>query len=255
MPMVEVMPVVAPAALVGLLIGSFLNVVAWRLPRGESLVSPGSHCPGCDAPVKPYDNVPVVSWLLLRGKCRGCGERISARYPVVEAATAALYAAVVLAFDETVDVVLGLALVTFLVPLTLIDLQHRLLPNKLVLPAGVVAIAASLALDPAGTPERLIAGAAAFGFFFLAAAAKPGGMGMGDVKLAGVLGLYLGASVAVAVFVALIAGVLVGAIVMARVGAAEGRKTAVPFGPFLALGAVVAMFAGDGLMDSYLDRF
>jgi leader peptidase (prepilin peptidase)/N-methyltransferase len=249
------MPAVAPAALIGLLIGSFLNVVAWRLPRGESLVSPGSHCTGCGEPVKPYDNLPVVSWLLLRGRCRGCGERISARYPLVEAVTAALYAAVVLAFDETADVVLGIALVTFLVPLTLIDLQHRLLPNKLVLPAGAVAIAAGALLDPAGMPERLIAGAAAFAFFFAAAAVKPGGMGMGDVKLAGVLGLYLGASVAVAIFVALIAGVLIGAVVVARVGAAAGRKTAVPFGPFLALGAIVAMFAGDGLVSSYLERF
>jgi leader peptidase (prepilin peptidase)/N-methyltransferase len=245
----------AVAVLSGLVVGSFLNVVAWRLPRRESLVRPRSKCPSCGAQVSAYDNVPVVSWLLLRGRCRRCGEPISARYPVVEAVTAALYVAVVLAAGSAREAVLGLLLVTFLVPITLIDLDHRRIPNALTAPAAALAIAAVAIVDPSYLPEVLIAGAAAGGFFLLAALAYPRGMGMGDVKLAGVLGLYLGRAVAPAIFIALIAGVLVGAAIVARKGATEGRKTAVPFGPFLALGGLVAFFAGAGLVDAYLARF
>jgi leader peptidase (prepilin peptidase)/N-methyltransferase len=246
---------IVAAALAGLLIGSFLNVVAWRLPRGESLSRPRSRCPQCETPIKPYDNVPVLSWLLLRGRCRHCGVRISPRYPLVEAATAALYVAVVVLLDGTLDITLGLLLVTALIPITLIDLELRLIPNKITLPAAVAAVVAGVILDVSFVPEQLIAGAAAGGFFLLAAILYPRGMGMGDVKLAGMLGLYLGRAVAPAIFIALIAGVLVGAIVIARVGARAGRKTAVPFGPFLALGGLVALFVGDGLVDAYLDRF
>ncbi len=246
----------APAALFGLLIGSFLNVVAWRLPRGESLVTPGSHCPGCGVAVKAYDNVPVLSWLLLRGRCRACREPISARYPLVEAVTALLYAGVVaLYWGEPDRIALGLALVTLLVPITLIDLEHRIIPNKLTGPFAVLAIGLGLALAPERLPEQLIAGAAAGGFFFAAAVARPSGMGMGDVKLAAVLGLFLGRAVAPAMFVALVAGVVVGAAVIARKGATEGRRTAVPFGPFLALGALVGLVAGEELMDAYLGTF
>jgi leader peptidase (prepilin peptidase)/N-methyltransferase len=244
------------AALVGLAIGSFLNVVAWRLPRGESLSSPPSRCPSCEAPIRPYDNVPVLSWLLLSGRCRGCGVAIAARYPVIEAATAVLYVAVVAAkWGDPAATALGLALVTVLVPVTLIDLEHRIIPNTLTGPFAIVAVALGLALDPGGVPEQLIAGAAAAGFFLAAVLAYPRGMGMGDVKLAGVMGLCLGRAVAPAVFIGLIAGVVVGAVIIARKGAREGRKTAVPFGPFLALGAIVAIFAGDALVDAYLGRF
>jgi leader peptidase (prepilin peptidase) / N-methyltransferase len=243
------------AALAGLLIGSFLNVVAWRLPRGESLVHPGSACPACGTPIKPYDNVPVLSWLLLRGRCRRCDARISARYPLVELATAVLYVAVVLGRDGALDIALGLLLVTALVPITLIDLDLRIIPNAITLPASVAAVAAALILDTGFVPGQLVAAAAAGGFFLLAALLYPGGMGMGDVKLAAVLGLYLGRGVAPAVLIALVGGVLVGALVIARKGATEGRKTAVPFGPFLALGGIVALFAGDELVDAYLSTF
>jgi leader peptidase (prepilin peptidase)/N-methyltransferase len=246
---------VIAAGVAGLLVGSFLNVVAHRLPRGESLVHPRSRCPSCGAPVAPYDNIPVVSWLLLRGRCRNCGEPISARYPAVELATAVLYALVVLLKDDAVNIALGLLLVTFLVPITLIDLELRLIPNRLTLPAAVAALVAGVVLDIDVVPEQLIAGAAAGGFFLLAAVAYPRGMGMGDVKLAGVLGLYLGRAVAPAIFAGLIAGVVVGAAIIARKGAREGRKTAVPFGPFLALGGVFGLFAGDALVDAYLSRF
>jgi leader peptidase (prepilin peptidase)/N-methyltransferase len=243
------------AALAGLLVGSFLNVVVYRLPRGESLLRPRSRCPGCETAIAPYDNIPVVSWLLLRGRCRHCRAPISARYPLVEAATAVLYALVVVAKDDAVGIALGLLLVTALVPITLIDLELRLIPNRITLPAAVAALIAGVVFDLDFVPEQLIAGAAAGGFFLLAALAYPRGMGMGDVKLAGLIGLYLGRAVAPAIFVALIAGVLVGAGIIARKGAQEGRRTAVPFGPFLALGALVGLFAGDSLVDAYLDRF
>jgi leader peptidase (prepilin peptidase)/N-methyltransferase len=174
---------------------------------------------------------------------------------MVELATAVLYALVVAVKDEPVDIVLGLLLVTALVPITLIDLELRLIPNKITLPAAAAALVAGLLLDIGFVPEQLISGVAAGGFFLLAALAYPRGMGMGDVKLAGVLGLYLGRAVAPAIFAALIAGVLVGAAIIARKGAREGRKTAVPFGPFLALGGLLAFFIGEGLVDAYLDRF
>lgn len=243
------------AGVAGLLVGSFLNVVAWRLPRGESVVRPGSRCPGCGEPVRPYDNVPVLSWLALRGRCRHCGEPIGARYPLIELATGLLWAAVVLARDDAGSVALGLILVTALVPIVVIDLEHRLIPNLITGPAAVAALAAGLALDIDYLPEQLIAGVAAGGFFLLAALAYPRGMGMGDVKLAGVMGLCLGRAVAPAVLIALIAGVLVGGVIIARLGARAGRKAAVPFGPFLALGAVVALFAGDAIVDWYSDSY
>src|SRR3954469_4506186 len=249
------MAVVIAAAVAGLLIGSFLNVVAWRLPRGESLTQPRSRCPGCGTQIAAYDNIPVVSWLLLRGRCRHCGTPISPRYPLVEATTALLYVLVVVAKDDAVDIVLGLLLVTALVPITLIDLELRLIPNRITLPAAVAALIAGVVLDVSFVPEQLIAGAAAGGFFLLAALAYPRGMGMADVKLAGMLGLYLGRAVAPSIFVGLIAGVVVGAVIIARKGAREGRKTAVPFGPFLALGGLFGLFAGDAIMDAYLSRF
>lgn len=248
-------PAVALIFLVGLAIGSFLNVVAHRLPRGESLVTPPSRCPRCETPIRWYDNLPVLGWLLLRGRCRACGEPISWRYPAVELATGVLFALVAATQDEAIRIVLGLLLVTALVPITLIDLDTRRIPNAITLPAAVAALAAGLALDIDFVPEQLIAAAGAFAFFFLAALLYPRGMGMGDVKLAGVLGLYLGRAVAPAIFIALIAGVVVGVVIIARLGQAAGRKTAVPFGPFLALGGIVAFFVGDDLVDSYVDRF
>jgi leader peptidase (prepilin peptidase)/N-methyltransferase len=246
---------VIAAALGGLLVGSFLNVVAHRLPRGESLVRPRSRCTDCGTQLRAIDNVPVISWLALRGRCHHCGASISARYPIVELLTGALYIAVVASQDDAVRIVLGLLLVTALVPITLIDLELRIIPNVITGPAALAAVIAIAALDTDFLPEALIAGAAGGGFFLVAAVLYPRGMGMGDVKLAGMLGLYLGRAVAPAIFIALIAGVVVGAAVIARKGAKEGRKTAVPFGPFLALGGVIAFFAGADLVDAYLDTF
>ena len=240
------------AAAGGLLVGSFLNVVAWRLPRGESLVTPGSRCPGCAHPVRPYDNVPVLSWLALRGRCRDCRTPISARYPLVEALTGALAAAVALTSDGTHELLLGLVLVALLVPIALIDLDHRIIPNRLTALGAVAALVIGVATNVDGVPEQLIAGVAAGGFLLAAALARPGGMGMGDVKLAGMLGLFLGREVAVALLVALVAGTLVGIAVMARRGVGEGRRTAIPFGPFLALGGCVGLLAGPAIVDWYL---
>jgi leader peptidase (prepilin peptidase)/N-methyltransferase len=239
-------------ALGGLIAGSFFNVVAHRLPRHESLVTPGSHCPGCQAEIKPYDNVPVFSWLLLRGHCRSCHQHISARYPLVEALTAALAVAVVLTKHGAHDIALGLVLLAVLVPVALIDLEHRIIPNRILAPAAVAAIAIGIATKPSGVKEQLIAGAAAAAFLLVFLLAYPKGMGMGDVKLAGVLGLFLGRSVPVAILVGVLAGVIVGAGLMSRVGVKQGRKTAVPFGPFLAFGGVVAILAGPALVHFYL---
>lgn len=251
------MPVAMPfAAVFGLLIGSFLNVVAYRLPRKESLAHPGSHCTSCEAAVKPYDNIPVFSWLLLRGRCRNCSQRISARYPLVEAGTAAIFAAVAIVHQhDAAELVMGIVLVAFLVPIALIDAEKQIIPNKLTYPALGVALALGLALDPAGEPERLIAFAIAGGILALPSLIHPSGMGMGDAKLVAVLGLFLGRNVAVAFAVAFTVGTIVGLVIMARKGMYAGRKTRVPFGPFLALGGVVAILAGHEITQAYLDTF
>ncbi len=205
------------AALGGLICGSLLSDASLRLPRGES---------------------------------------ISQRRPLVKAICGVLFAAVFIArHDDGSGVVLGLALVCFLVPLALVDLDTRTLPNRLTAPAAIVAIVLGALLDPGGEPERLLAGLLGGGFLLIAALAFPGGMGMGDVKLATVLGLFLGREVAVALLVALVAGALVGLVVIRRKGAAEGRRTAVAFGPFLALGAVVALLFGEAIVDAYLGSF
>ena len=243
------------AGVIGAIFGSFLNVVAYRLPRGESLSHPRSRCPRCETPIKPYDNVPVLSWLVLRGACRACGERIPVRYPLVEAGTGVLCALVVLDKGPDEDALLGLALVLLLVPVTLIDLEHRIIPNSLMAIGAVVAPALVLLTAPGDILEHVIAAVSAGAFFAVFAYAYPRGMGMGDVKLAAVLGLFLGRTVGPAVFIGLVSGTLVGALVIARKGVREGRKTAVPFGPFLALGGVVALFAGDSMVDWYLDTF
>jgi leader peptidase (prepilin peptidase) / N-methyltransferase len=245
---------VVVAGLFGAVIGSFLNVVAHRVPLGESLVSPGSRCPECEAPVKPYDNVPVVSWLLLRGRCRKCGAAISPRYPIVELITAVCFGAVVAArgFDD--DLWLELPFVACLIALAGIDLDHKLLPNKIVYPMAVYGLGISLVVATDDFPEHVIAGVGAFAFLLIAVLAYPAGMGMGDVKLAGAMGLYLGVSVIPALLAAFLTGTVFGLGVIAREGAAA-RKKAVPFGVFLAIGGLVGVLAGPELIDFYESNF
>ena len=247
-------PEIAAAAVAGAVIGSFLNVVAHRVPRGESLISPGSRCPECGAPVKPYDNLPVVSWLLLRGRCRNCGVRISPRYPLVELATAVAFAAVVAARGLDEDLVLELPFVAALIALAAIDFDHKLLPNRVVYPMAAYGVIATLLVDQDDLVENLAAGAGAFLFLLLAVIAYPRGMGMGDVKLAGAMGLFLGLSIVPALLVAFLSGSVVGVVILAREGAA-GRKKAVPFGVFLALGGIAGVLAGPELIDVYETNF
>ena len=240
----------------GCLFGSFLGVVAHRVPRGESFVAGRSHCPSCGSQVRAYDNVPVLSWLLLRGQCRSCGERIGARYPLTELGLGALWVAtyLILGDDGLATLVLGLVLCAVLVTVTLTDLELRLIPNAVV-GAGAVAALAILAVGDAGElPGHALAALAAGGGLLLVALAYPRGMGMGDVKLVAMMGLFLGRAVAPALLVALIAGALVGAVMIARGGAAA-RKQAIPFGPFLALGGVVGLWFGDAVVEWYLDEF
>jgi leader peptidase (prepilin peptidase)/N-methyltransferase len=245
---------VVAIAVLGLLVGSFLNVVIHRLPRGESLVRPASRCPSCGAAVRRYDNVPVVSWLVLRGRCRNCGARIGARYPIVEAVTAAAFAGAALTRGVDDDLALWLPFAAVLIAVAGIDLDHRIIPNRIVVPAAVWGLAGTIVFRPDNVDDSLIAGGIAFAALFVAALAYPAGMGMGDVKLAGVMGIYLGSGVAPAMLVAFLAGSVVGLAIIAREGR-DARKKGVPFGPFLALGGVVGILAGPELVDVYVDNF
>jgi leader peptidase (prepilin peptidase)/N-methyltransferase len=251
--------VVVLVAALGLAVGSFLNVVVWRVPRGESVVRPGSACPGCGAAIRPRDNVPVLGWLLLRGRCRDCGMSISRRYPLVEAATAGLFVVMLLRFgvDPVLPAYLYLAAIG--IALALIDIDVKRLPDALTLPSYPVA-AVLLAVGSAGHGDvdslvrAALGGAAMFAVYFALCFAYPAGMGFGDVKLSGLLGLYaawLGWDVWAA---GLLLGFFLGgffgvALVLAR---RAGRKTAVPFGPFMLLGALVAILTGQQLVQGYL---
>lgn len=247
--------IVVFVAFAGAMVGSFLTVVAHRVPRGESIVGPRSRCPGCGAQIAAYDNVPVVSWLVLRGRSRCCGEPISPRYPLTEVAVAALFVGVFLRFrGDAGEIMSGLVFVSTLVAVTLTDLERRIIPNRVLAVAAVLGVAIVVVSDPGELPERLAAAAGAGGLLFVAALAYPGGMGMGDVKLAAVMGLFLGVWVVPALLIALLAGSLVGIALIARDGAAA-RKRAIPFGPFLALGGVVGLLAGSSLIDLYLSTF
>lgn len=246
---------VVVAFLGGLIAGSFVTVVAHRVPQGESIVGPRSRCPGCGAQIAAYDNIPVFSWLLLRGRGRCCGESISARYPLAELGLGLAYLATVLVLrHDPAQMAMGLVLVTALMAVTITDLERRIIPNKILLVTMVAGVAIAAIFDPSSLPERAIAAAAAGGLLFLAALIYPSGMGLGDVKLAAVMGFFLGRNVAPALLVALIAGSVVGLALIAREGA-SARKKAIPFGPFLALGALVGLLAGNQLVDWYLGTF
>jgi leader peptidase (prepilin peptidase) / N-methyltransferase len=233
----------------GLALGSFLNVVAARVPLKRSIVKPASACMACGTTLARYDNIPLVSWLLLRGRCRTCSATIPWKYPVVELVTGLLVAACVLAFGVSWDAAVAALFCAALVAVSITDLERRIIPNRIVLPAAVVVLAAQTLLHP--SPVWLISGLAASGFLLLAALAYPAGMGMGDVKLALLLGVALGSVVPVALMIGMLSALVPAIVLLVRHGQA-GRKMGIPFGPFLALGGLAALFFGDALLDAYL---
>jgi len=233
----------------GLAIGSFLSVVAARVPEGRSLVFPGSACLSCQSPIAWYDNIPVLSYLVLRGRCRSCAVPIGVAYPLVELATALLVAGCVLGFGLTLDALVAAVFCAALVAVSVTDLKRRIIPNVIVLPAAAVVLAAQTVLHPSA--EWAVAAFGAALFLFVAAVAYPGGMGMGDVKLALLLGAMLGRSVTVALMLGMLAALVPAVVLLARHGSAA-RKMAIPFGPFLAAGGLVALLAGERLLDAYL---
>lgn len=247
------------ATVLGLVIGSFLNVVIWRVPRGESVVSPPSACPRCHEPISPRDNIPVLSWLILRGRCRHCGESISWQYPVVEAATAVLFAltALIVGLEWTLPAFLYLAALA--VVLTVIDVQQWRLPDRIVLPSypvvGGLLLLAAVGTGQWGDAARSLGAAVAlFAFYYLLGFIYPAGMGDGDIKLSGILGAYLGwvswAVVIVGGFAGFVLGALVGiAVIVSRRG---GRKSKLPFGPFMIAGTYVGLLWGDPIGAWYL---
>jgi leader peptidase (prepilin peptidase)/N-methyltransferase len=240
------------AFLAGLAVGSFATAVAYRVPRGMAVALARSECPACGARIAAYDNVPLFSWLVLRGRARCCGARISPRYPLTELAVGLLFAATVLVYrHDAAEAAIGLVFVTVLAIVTLTDLEQRIIPNKVLIAGAIVCVAIAAPTDPAGLPERAIAAATAGGVFFLVVLAYPAGMGLGDVKLAATMGLFLGRAVGPAILVALLVASLVGLALIVRHGS-SARKMAIPFGPFLALGGIVGLLAGDRLIDLYL---
>jgi leader peptidase (prepilin peptidase)/N-methyltransferase len=233
----------------GLALGSFLNVVAARLPLRRSIVRPPSACMSCETEIAWYDNVPLLSYALLRGRCRSCASSIPIRYPLVELATALLVSGCVLKFGLTADAALASFFCAALVAVSATDLEHRIVPNRVVVPASALVLLAQTALHP--SVEWTLAGLAASGFLFAAALAYPSGMGMGDVKLALLLGVMLGRTVPIALMLGMITALIPSIVLVFRHGAGA-RKMGIPLAPFLALGGVVALFAGHGLLDAYL---
>jgi len=238
--------VFAPA----LALGSFLNVVAARVPLRRSIVRPPSACMSCSERIAWYDNVPALSWFLLRGRCRHCKAAIPWVYPGVELATAALVVGCVLAFGVSWDALIASFFCAVLVVISAIDLEHKIIPNRIVVPAFVIVLAAQTLLHP--SPEWALAALGASSFLFVAAVVYPAGMGMGDVKLALLLGAMLGRVVPVGLMLGMLLALVPSVVLLARHGAAA-RKMGFPFGPFLALGSILALFWGDRLMEAYLN--
>jgi leader peptidase (prepilin peptidase)/N-methyltransferase len=244
------------SVVLGLVVGSFLNVVVYRVPRHESLLRPSSHCPRCDVAIRWYDNVPVLSWGLLRGRCRACKDRISVRYPLVEASTGASFGLAAWRYGVSWSLLLAWFVVAVLICLALIDLDHMIIPSIISLPAAAIGLGASIAIHPERWWLFLASAGGAAAFCFILVVAWPGGAGMGggDVTMALFVGSVLGfPAVLVGFFLAFLIGFFVGMYVL--VVLKRSRKTQVPFGPFLSIGAYVALFAGDPIIHGYLDLF
>jgi leader peptidase (prepilin peptidase) / N-methyltransferase len=250
--------VAAISGLYGLVIGSFLNVVIWRIPRQESIVKPPSHCPGCDVKIANRDNIPLVSWLLLRGRCRNCGTRISARYPLIELFTGLLFVAVGARFSDSWALPAFLVLTGALVALSVIDLEHFLLPSRILYPVDVAALvllagASGLQHDWGSFERALLGGVIAFAVFYVIHFVSPNGMGFGDVRLSFLLGLFLGwlgwGELAGGLFAGFLYGAVVGVVLIAV--KSHGRKQHIPFGPFLAAGTMTFVLFGSPIVDWY----
>jgi leader peptidase (prepilin peptidase)/N-methyltransferase len=232
----------------GLAIGSFLNVVAARVPDRRSIVRPRSACGECSREIAWYDNIPLLSYALLRGRCRHCASRIGIVYPAVEATAAILIAGCFARFGLTLTALVESVFCATLVTVSVTDLQRRVIPNRIVLPATGVALVGMTAAQP--SPQWVIAAAAASAFLLAFALAVPGGMGMGDVKLALLIGAGLGRVTPVGMMIGLLAGLVPSLVLVARHGR-RARKMTIPFGPALAFGAVVALFAGHAILGWY----
>lgn len=238
----------------GAMVGSFLNVCAARLPKGKSLWLPGSACPACASPIRWYDNIPVLSFLLLRGRCRDCQGRIAWRYPIVEAGTALLFALAHLRFGWSAEFLLAIGLLSALIVITAIDLEHQLIPDRVTLPGIVVGFAGRAMLGGGAWFDSLLGILLGGGVFFLIIVVSRGGMGGGDMKLGAMLGAFLGWKLLLlGLFLAAFLG---GAVATALlVTGRKGRKDPLPFGPFLAFGAAVSLFWGEGILQWYLNGF
>jgi len=242
------------AVLLGLAIGSFVNVVIVRLPEHRSLWRTRSACPACGAGIAWHDNVPLLSFALLRGRCRACAIAIPWRYPIVEAVTAALFAIAFQRFGPTLDFVVAAILLAALVAITAIDLQLQIIPDAITLPGTVTGLLANVATGRVSIVDSLIGIALGGGLFLIIILVSGGGMGGGDMKLGAMLGAFLGWKVALlALFLAVLFGGVFAIVLLAS--GRRGRKDAVPFGPFLALGGAIALFAGEGMVTWYLSAF
>jgi leader peptidase (prepilin peptidase)/N-methyltransferase len=244
----------AIAVLFGLVIGSFLNVVVARLPEHRSLWAPRSSCPGCGAPLAWHDNIPLLSFALLGGRCRACAIPISWRYPIIEATTGVLFGAAFVRFGATPHLVAAMILLAALVAITAIDLQHQIIPDAITLPGIVAGVLANVATRHVSVIDSVLGIVLGGGVFLVIILVSRGGMGGGDMKLAAMLGAFLGWKVALlALFFAVVAGGSLAIVLLAS--GLRGRKDPVPFGPFLALGGAVGLFAGEGLLTWYLSAF
>ena len=241
------------AGVFGLSMGSFFTVLTYRWPREESLVSPRSRCTSCGHQLRWYENLPVISWLALGRKCGSCREPISWRYPTLELMSAGLAAGSIVAFGANWRGLAVMVMALALVPVVVIDLEHRLIPNIVVLPAAALALVFAVLHNPDRWWVPVIGALGAAAFLGILWFLYPRGMGFGDVKLALLLGAVLGASVIPALFIAFAAGSILGIVLMARHGA-SARKTAIPFGPYLAAGALLALWVGPSLITLYTDR-
>jgi leader peptidase (prepilin peptidase)/N-methyltransferase len=241
----------AAATVFGAVIGSFLNVIIYRLPRGESIVKPASHCPHCGSSIAPWDNIPILSFIVLRGRCRHCHRPITFRYPLVETANALLYLSVFLCFGIGFQALVWATYCSALIVVSAIDIDHRIIPDVITLPGMALGIVTSFWM-PRTSLDSLLALLAGGGFFYLVAVLSRGGMGGGDIKLTAMMGSFLGLkSLAVAVFIGLLSGSLISLVLMLM--GRKTRKDIIPFGPFLALGGISVVFWGKKIIHWYVN--